>query len=370
MIKYLIAILDKHATSFCYYDNPSYGESKPAFIPLEELETIIDFAVRNKISVNFLYGNHKPPASYDERIESVNHIKIMPLKLRPEINDGIFVINTDDLDNISRIEDNTHLNLILRLERKKLPEFADIFRSLTGKFKRLNLCLLNIEDYSDDDLNEYGNQLKKIEAAAADMYKAGNTVEINFISDRIMLHNMNNCDAGIKHLTAAPNGKLYLCPGFYFHHEENSLVATGQDIEIKNSQLLKLSHAPVCRNCDAYHCKRCVFLNQKTTLELNTPSHQQCVASHLERNTSMRLLDALKPDMELFQTFTPIPEIPYLDPYEILDDISNHKIEPVEGEKLISGLLSKPLEKLSTQELLYRIYKLDKEFLIRLKNIE
>lgn len=369
MIKYLIAILDKQATSFCYYENPDYYRPASVLMPREELEKTVDYAARNKIAVNFLYGNRRLPGPYEDLIESIDHVKIMPLKLRREMSDGIFVINRDDRQEIDRLEENFHLNLILRLEREDLGELAGIFRSLLGKFRRLNLCLLNMADYRPADLTEYGNQLAKIEHYAADEYRAGNMPEINFISDRFMLQNMNNCDAGITHLTAAPNGKLYLCPGFYYDNAENSPATRQPEIEIKNSRLLKLSHAPICRNCDAYQCKRCLFLNQKITGEINTPSSQQCIASHLERNTSGRLLDALKPVIESFRRYVSIPAIPYLDPYEIVNNIAAREVDHRERERLIAGLLSKPLENMTTKELLFQVYRLDKELLIQLKNI-
>lgn len=368
MIKYLIVILDIHATSFCYYENQAYYQPGTELIPIRELEKVVDYAARNKISINFIYGNSKLPIPHEKLVESVDHVKITPLKLLNEIKEGIFVINKDDRSIIKEIKENSHLNLILRLEREHLTELAEIFYSLLGKFRRLNLCLLNSEDYQGEDLKVYDSQLKKIEKYAAEEYAARNTLEINFISDRLMLQNMNNCDAGIKHLTVAPNGQLYLCPGFHYN-EENSIGSLQQEIELKNSQLLKLNYAPICRNCDAYHCKRCVYLNKKTTLEINTPSRQQCAISHLERNTSRRILEALKPTVELFQKFAPIPEIPYLDPYEILNKISENRMNQQERERLIAELLSKPLEKLSTQELLYQIYRLDQDLLIQLKNI-
>ncbi len=369
LIKYLIVVLDTQATSFCYYEYSQSHHQQSALIPIQKLEEAVDFAIRNDISINFIYGNQKLPTDYENLIETVKHVKIMPLEQPGQLEDGILVINKNNKHLVPQIETNSHLNIILRLDRDDLGELSGIFRALLGKFRRLNLFLLNIASYTDEDLNRYENQLKIIETHAIEEYKASRLVEINFLSDRMMLVNMNNCDAGITHLTVAPNGKLYLCPGFYNDDPENSLGDLQQGYEIKNSQLLRLDHAPICRNCDAYHCKRCIYLNKKTTLELNTPSHQQCVISHLERNTAMRILETLKPSNETFQSFASIPEIPYLDPYEIVNEQSRLEMETEERERLTARLLSKPLEKLSTEELLYQVYKLDKDLLIRLKNI-
>ena len=80
------------------------------------------------------------------------------------------------------------------------------------------------------------------------------------------------------------------------HHKPSSDQSVGDldtGLQIPNQQLLKLDHAPLCRICDAYHRKRCVWLNQKLTWDTNTPSHQQCVLAHLERNASRELQKAL-----------------------------------------------------------------------------
>ena len=87
-------------------------------------------------------------------------------------------------------------------------------------------------------------------------------------------------------------------------------------MDVKNPQLYKLSHAPICRNCDAYQCKRCVWLNRRTTYDINTPSHEQCVVSHLERNESRELLTNIRKN-GIFLPGKEIKEINYLDPFDV-----------------------------------------------------
>jgi hypothetical protein len=55
-------------------------------------------------------------------------------------------------------------------------------------------------------------------------------------------------------------------------------------------------------------------LNRKTTREVNTPSHEQCLAAHLERNASRNLLM----DLQLFGAWKEksIAAIDYLDPLD------------------------------------------------------
>lgn len=72
-----------------------------------------------------------------------------------------------------------------------------------------------------------------------------------------------------------------------------------------------------CVNCDAYQCKRCIWLNRKTTCEVNTPSHEQCVVAHLERNASRVLLNNIRKHESFLPEKEEIKEIDYLDPFEI-----------------------------------------------------
>jgi hypothetical protein len=51
------------------------------------------------------------------------------------------------------------------------------------------------------------------------------------------------------------------------------------------------------------------------TGEVNTPSQEQCVTSHIERNASRELLYGIRKHGE-FMSGTEIKEIDYLDPFE------------------------------------------------------
>ena len=89
-------------------------------------------------------------------------------------------------------------------------------------------------------------------------------------------------------------------------------------IEIPNQQLLRIENAPLCRICDAYHCNRCIWLNQKLTWDNNTPSRQQCVMAHIERNASRDLSNKLKDAGFVLEN--KIKEINYLDPFDVKEE--------------------------------------------------
>ena len=104
--------------------------------------------------------------------------------------------------------------------------------------------------------------------------------------------------------------------GFYYDNPDDNIGDLDGGLEIKNKQLYKLDYAPICRECDAWHCKRCIWLNRSMTLEVNTPSHEQCVMAHLERNTSRDMLTHIRNQSTFLPENPDIPELDYTDPFD------------------------------------------------------
>lgn len=174
----------------------------------------------------------------------------------------------------------------------------------------------DVEDFTNEDFEKYSKALNSLISVIIEEYKKGHIVHFSPITDRVFLNNMNNCNAGYESITLAPDGKFYICPAFYI--EGNPPIGDiYKGLNIKNSQLFRLTNAPICRICDAYQCRRCVWLNKKTTGEVNTPSHEQCVVAHIERNASKRLLESIR-EIGDFLPGINICEINYLDPFDKL----------------------------------------------------
>ena len=151
------------------------------------------------------------------------------------------------------------------------------------------------------------------------MYQAGQSVQLNLLTDRLILKEMNNCNAGVNNVTLAPNGRFYLCPAFYYEDDSQSVGDLTTGLDIRNQQLLQFDHAPICRVCDAYHCRRCVWMNGRLTGDMNTPSHQQCVVAHIERNASCYLQRKLEEAGIQLRDSQPIKEQKELDPFNIVN---------------------------------------------------
>lgn len=309
MLQYLLVILDTSADSFCFYKTPTI---KSELIDLQLLKDVIFFSQKENLTVNFLTGRSKLPEEYLKVMDNINHIVISREAI--SMNNNHIQIADYNEKTSTMLQQNESFNLILRVEKKHLPNLFEIVDSITI-LRRLSIVLLDMDTYTAADLDEYKIQLNKIKDSYLVNLHQNHEIELNILSDRLALTSMNNCDAGVKHITLAPNGKFYICPGFYFDDENDSVGDLTTGLNIKNQQLYKLEFAPICRNCDAFQCKRCVYLNRKTTLEVNTPSHEQCVVSHLERNCTKDLLDKVRyliPELADKE----ILEIDYLDPFD------------------------------------------------------
>ena len=303
MIQYLMVLLSDKSVSYCQYNA---GTDSNAIISVETLRKGVLYAMKNNLSVNFVYPQEALPKEIEQIIESFNNKRIKPFPC---------VKNTDIVvtNGISEFEESSNkfrANTICRLAKKEMFDNQILLCECFNRIDRTNLVVTDIENFTDDDFDTYKKMLAFV-SENVDIEKH----KINILSDRLQIAEMNNCDAGVNNITLAPDGNFYICPGFYYSDERQSVGNVDSGLNIKNQQLYKIEYAPICRHCDAYHCKRCIWLNKKTTLEVNTPSHEQCVVSHLERNaTRIWLLN--HSDKQKEYENVKIKELSYLDPFD------------------------------------------------------
>lgn len=309
MLKYLVIQLADDSVSYCHYENSSKSEQ---FISVENLKAAIRFGMVENLNIQFVYPNRTLPEGYDKVIETIDHTKIMPCDAPSAKRADIIVCNS-----IAEIE-NCKLHkeqiVILRIGRKNINEMEHVYDFAKDKCARLNIVVIDIDKFSETEFDEYKSILAQLGDKVQSDIIEGNNMQLNLLTDRLALKAMNNCNAGDEVITLMPNGRFYPCAGFYYDNPDEDFGDLIRGLQIKNRQLFKLNYAPICRHCDAYHCRRCVWLNRKTTLEVNTPSHEQCVVAHLERNESGLILADIRKDYE-FAPEIHIPEIDYLDPF-------------------------------------------------------
>ena len=313
MLQYLIILLDNTSTSYCHYENPA---KKAGLIPLDILKAGIRFGMMENLMIQFVYPDYELPSEYKEAIETIDHSKIVSSLCEDDrLADEADVVVFHDWSGISFGNVYADKSYVLRTSKAELFERYLFLKDFLSKVARLNIVITDIESFDDIDFEKYKLILTALSEHIEKMYVDGKSPQLNLLTDRMMLKDMNNCGAGDTNVTLAPNGKIYICPAFYIDNEEDCIGDIEKGLDIKNKQLYKLKFSPICSHCDAYQCKRCVWLNRRMTLEVNTPSLEQCVVAHLERNASRDLLLSIRKH----GTFLPeqeIEKIDYLDPFD------------------------------------------------------
>ena len=314
MIEYLIIQLDDTSTSYCHYDNPT---TRRKLIPLDALKAGVFFAMKVNLMIQFVYPDYELPKEYKAIIESIDHSKIISsLCEDDDVRDEADVIVYHDWSGMAYGKHIEGKSYVIRTSKADLFERFLFLKNVLSKVSRLNVVITDVESFTEEDFEKYKQVLQVLSEHIVKLYADGKSPQLNLLTDRMMLSTMNNCGAGDTTITLAPNGKFYICPAFYYEDEAYSIGDLENGLDIKNKQLYRLDHAPICRHCDAWQCKRCIWLNRKTTLEVNTPSHEQCVVAHTERNAARHLLSSIREEGQFLQEMD-IPEINYLDPFDV-----------------------------------------------------
>lgn len=312
-MQYLVILLDDTSVAYCHADNPL---KERRLMPLDTLRKAIRFGMKQNLMIQYIYPDYDLPEEYNTLIESIDHVKI---------GRDVRVYNGVPVSVAGK-------NVVLRLTIGEFIAGQYDIAALLPQVERLNICLTDIATFRDEQAEDYKKALETLNAVLANLYKKENPTQVNMLTDRLVLTEMHNCEAGIGNITVAPNGKFYLCPAFYYDEQmgiSNRMNHSTKDasrsegdldggLQIPNKQLLELDHAPLCRKCDAYHCHRCIWLNDRLTMDANTPSHQQCVLAHLERNAGRKLQQMLA--AQGLHTGNEIPEIDYLDPFDVREE--------------------------------------------------
>lgn len=311
MIQYLIILLDDTSASYCHYANSRMGRR---LIPVETLKAGILFGMKENLNIQFVYPDYELPQEYKDVIETIDHTNIAPCTGVTGEEADVLVI--DGIAAFSEVSFDETKAYVLRTDRKELFSDYPVIGDILERVARLNVVITDVCKFDDADFERYKSLLSELVANVENLAVEGKFPQLNLLTDRMLLSQMNNCGAGDTNITLAPDGRFYVCPAFYCSEDGYAVGDINSGLDIKNPQLYRLSHAPLCRNCDAYQCRRCVWLNRKTTLEVNTPSHEQCVTAHLERNASRSLLAAIRQHGD-FLADKEIKEIGYLDPFDI-----------------------------------------------------
>ncbi|WP_303033833.1 CXXX repeat peptide maturase [Bacteroides acidifaciens] len=308
MLKYLIILLDKSSIPFCHYDRK---DSDCGLISVENLKEAIKFGMKENLMIQFVYPDYDLPNEYLSIIDSIDHINIKPFNQAGK--DDVCVINISDVGEF--IQQIKYGTVVVRGTICEFSRDINLFKKLIYNVGRVNMVLTSLTHIQNREISLYSKFLNEIVDYIVSETKRGRILpKLNILTDRLTLDKMNNCNAGSETITIGPNGKFYICPGFY-HDRDTDIELNGLYLTIPNKRLYELDNAPICRECDAFQCHRCIWINKKRTNEVNTPGHNQCVISHIERNASRELLSKLRENGPFLKGIS-MPVLDYLDPFE------------------------------------------------------
>lgn len=312
MIRYLIVLLDDTAPSFCHYAN---GLTVRKLMPLETLRKSVRYAMVHDLKVQFVWPNYQLPDDHLAVIDEVEHTDIRSwLPASDCAHDVVWVF--ESIADLSQAPLDRDSISVLRISKEALfNSYAELVPVLR-RCARLNVVVTDVASFAEPDFERYRQVLEDLADGVEQLYVEGLSPQLNLLTDRMMLSAMKNCGAADTCVTLAPDGSFYACPAFYQLQGGYSLGCLDSGLQVPNAQLYRLDHAPICRVCDAWQCRRCIWLNRSLTLEVNTPSHQQCVMAHIERNASRILLNKIRRHGTFMPEMPTINEIPYLDPFD------------------------------------------------------
>lgn len=309
MLKRLVILLDTAAPSYCYVDNPSEDSS---LISSESLKKAVRFAMLNGLQIQVVTSHNEIPVDLLAILDNVSY-GIVGGKGFIDA-DAIVVESFDEARKFARGR-----NIILRLPWDDIYSHPDELHWCVRNATRVNLVIKDCDEWREENLESYKAFLNEFIAVVSSEILENHDIQLNVLTDRITLRKPNYCNAGWESVTISPSGDFYICPSFYYDGKE-SIGNLNDGVKIPNQQLYQIDHAPICQKCDAWQCKRCVWLNRKATGEVSIPGHEQCVMANHERNASRKLLIGLQQHAEYLPDVE-IKEINYLDPFDLINQI-------------------------------------------------
>lgn len=312
MLKYLVVVTSDNAVSYCHYNS---DDKSSRIIDHDTLVKALRWSMQENLNVQWILPDSRLPECYDELLNQVDNTKICSAGSDYVSVADVVVFNdwkkTQEFSFVQNVIYAIHTGL------NQLSANIERLRDIISKADRINLIISEDEIKDADSQMKYSALLDRIGDFVRNEFVKHHAVQINLLTDRLMLAEMNNCNAGWESITLAPDGNYYVCPAFYYNDSSSAVGNVAGGLDVKNPQLYQLKYAPLCRECDAWHCKRCVWKNKQHTLEVNTPGHNQCVISHLERNASARLIKKLKDGEQIVMLpVNDLVETEVLDPFD------------------------------------------------------
>lgn len=305
--KFLYFILSDDSIEYCQYDSTKNTVMKEV-MNSGILQDAMQFCDQSFFEPVLLHSTNQKNIDDVEYELSFPCRQILSVNNHTNIKGNVYyVVDKENFNKLNRCD-----ICILNIKRDDIKNLSIYVNKLLETCKRININFLDLNN--SFHFEEYTKQLEIISKNILMYYVKGRQVEVNVISDRMYLNSMNNCDAGIYNFAVAPNGRIYICPAFYYDEPDNYVGDIYAGIDYNKVKQCKLGCSPICMHCDSYHCNRCTYINKKFTEEINTPPGFECRKSHVERTASKVLEAELKKMNLIDDRAVHIDSINYTDP--------------------------------------------------------
>ena len=139
--------------------------------------------------IQFVYPDYELPKEYLEAIDSIDHHDIVPWPQRG----NVVVIESPTL-NIENMSDSV---IMLRMKKAALFEGGDDVVAILRQAGRLNVVITDVETFTDEERERYSVMLDEWAAVLKEGWLKGRRPQLNLLTDRIMLKETNQCNAGV-----------------------------------------------------------------------------------------------------------------------------------------------------------------------------
>ena len=282
--KYLYIIKNAKNTSICNYSCEN-GVDKN-----------IDSDVLNKARTFCEAHNYIPVyVGFSERV-GYGYYQSHYSDLRYKDEFTIDIIYANDMVDIHR-ETNISSNVIFKTNVSDISMLSEhICQLLEHPIKNISINIQDYNKWTKETLVIYKKELEKIAQLIINCWSQNRFVHIDRLTHSLLLKQSGQCMAGRNTYTMFPNGKIYLCPAFYYLKDNEDFCVGNIDSGIENKYKKNLENAKfgVCNTCKALHCQRCIFNNKISTGELSVSAEIQCVISHLELKTTDSIIDRVR----------------------------------------------------------------------------
>lgn len=302
----LFFLLADDYVSYCQSFNDSLSNQNMNY------ETIIKglrFARENFFMPVFIHSNNTFSFENCSEFQNYSILHIIPAKYYKEassLKNSMFVFETTDCQLEIRGLDRCQLNI----DSREIDQLSTCVKLLSQKAEYIHINIMNLDSHFDEEV--YRMQLFEIVR-----YLATSVVDsmhpmcrINLLEDIILeagsrAPEHHGCEAGDKTFVYAPDGHLYLCASHYKTGEEIGTPDEGI-IRLKYPHLYKLKNKPLCNECDAYQCNKCLVVNEKYTAERTISPAFQCRKSMIEKDAAAYFAKLRKSSLSFSSMVDPI----------------------------------------------------------------